>query len=155
VKTSNFKVQSSRKTQTQILKYPEAALESWVLNEEGNGHASNQHAFDLEERTAKFGEDIVRLSRRIPRGPSNNRIIDQLVGAGTSIGANYLEATEKVSRKDFHYTISRCVKEAKETKFFLRMLAASEPALVEEARALYREGHELHRIFASMFRKTR
>ncbi len=69
------------------------------------------------------------------------------------MGANYCEANEGVSKKDFHNTIGRCVKEAKETKFFLRMVVASEPQLTEAARALYREAKELHLIFASIFRK--
>jgi four helix bundle protein len=69
------------------------------------------------------------------------------------VGANYCEADERVSKKDFRFTISRCVKEAKETRFFLRMIAASEPQLAEEARRLYREAKELHLIFASIYRK--
>jgi four helix bundle protein len=75
------------------------------------------------------------------------------VGCGTSIGANYCEASEGVSKKDFRNVIGRCVKEAKETKFFLRMIAASEPALADQARELFREAKELHLIFASIFRK--
>jgi len=113
------------------------------------------HSFDLEERTTAFGEAIVRFSKRIPRNPSNNRLIDQLVGCGTSIVANYLEASERVSKKDFRFAISRCSKEAKETKFFLRMVAASEEPLVGRARELYREAHQLHLIFASIYRTTR
>jgi four helix bundle protein len=74
---------------------------------------------------------------------------------GTSIGGNYCEANEGVSKKDFRNMISRCVKESKETKFFLRMLAASEPQLADEAREHYREAKELHLFFASIFRKTR
>jgi four helix bundle protein len=116
---------------------------------------SARHEFDLEERTAKFGETVVRFSKKIPRDPTNNRLIDQLVGAGTSVGANYIEASERVSKKDFRFSISRCVKEAKESKFFLRMIAASEPRLADEARQLYRECHELHRIFASIYRQTK
>ena len=111
------------------------------------------HAFDLEERTAVFGEAIVRFSRKIPRDPTNNRLIDQLVGCATSVGANYCEANEGVSKKDFRNTIGRCVKEAKETKHFLRMVAASEPKLAAEARQLYREAQQLHLIFAAIFRK--
>ena len=100
-----------------------------------------------------FGENIVRFSKKIPRDPTNNQLIDQLVGCGTSVGANYCEANEGVSKKDFLNIIGRCVKEAKETKFFLRMVAASEQQLTEEARALYREAKELHLIFASIYRK--
>lgn len=115
--------------------------------------AAARHPFDLEERTAVFGEAIVRYTKRIPHSPTNNRLIDQLVGAGTSIGANYCEANEAVSKKDFRYIVSHCIKESKETRFFLRMVAASEPSLSEEARKLYREATELLRIFASMRKK--
>jgi four helix bundle protein len=109
--------------------------------------------FDLEERTALFGENIVKLSKKIPRDHTNNRLIDQLVGCGTSVGANYCEANEGVSKKDFRHSVSRCAKEVKETKFFLRMVVASEPQFAEEARKLYREANELLLIFASIYRK--
>jgi four helix bundle protein len=124
-----------------------------VLQDASEPQHNGRHAFDLEERTAKFGEGIVRFSKKIPRNPTNDRLIDQLVGCGASVGANYREANESFSHKDFRFSISRCVKEAKETKYFLRLIAASESPLVEEARLLYRECHELHMIFASIFRK--
>ena len=133
--------------------YPEPKPIGFVLNDGANGDANGQHAFDLEERTAKFGEAVVLLSKKIPCNPTNNRLIDQLVGAGTSVGANYCEATEALSKKDFRYSISRCVKEAKETKYFLRMIAASEPDLAGRLRELYREANEIHLIFASIYRK--
>src|SRR6266446_5100735 len=120
-------------------KYPELPPEAWALNDGPSGNGSRPHAFDLEERTARFGEAIVRFTKRIPRDPTNNRLIGQLVGCGTSVGANYCEANEGASKKDFKNTIGRCVKEAKETKFFLRMVAASEAGLADEARRLYRE----------------
>jgi four helix bundle protein len=123
------------------------------VSETPENNGAEKHAFDLEERTARFGEAIVRFSKKIPRNPTNNRLIDQLVGCGTSIGGNYCEADESVSRKDFRNTIGRCVKEAKETKFFLRMVAASEPMLAGEARELFCEARELHLIFASIYRK--
>ena len=114
---------------------------------------NGRHPFDLEERTARFGESIIAFCKKIPRGPNNDRLIDQLVGCGTSVGANYCEANEAVSRNDFRHTVSHCKKEAKEAGFFLRMVAASDPSLAEEARALYREAKELRLIFASMYRK--
>ena len=125
----------------------------WVLNDLPVNQPASTKPRDLEERTAQFGEAVIRITRKIPRNPGNDRIIGQLVGCGTSIGANYCEASECVSKKDFRCIISRCVKEAKETRFFLRMLAAAEPKLADEARILYREARELHLIFASMFRK--
>jgi four helix bundle protein len=123
------------------------------LREESGNTGTERHPFDLEERTARFGEEVVRFSRSIPRDPTNNRLIDQLVGCGTSVGANYCEANESVSKKDFRNCIGRCLKAAKETKFFLRMVAASEPQLADAARRLYREAHELLLILSAMRRK--
>jgi four helix bundle protein len=137
------------------LKYPAVAVTALFLNETRDANAAPKHPFDLEERTARFGEAIVRFSKKIPRDPANDRLIYQLVGCATSIGGNYCEANEGISKKDFRHTISRCVKEAKETKFFLRMLAAAEPQLADEAREYYCEAKELHLIFASIFRKTK
>src|SRR5882724_8613435 len=129
------------------------AIETWdeldeksiLLHEEAAG---NGHPYDLEERTAQFGEAVIRLIKKIPRGPDNDRLISQLVGCGTSVGANYHEANEPMSKKDFRYSIKRCIKEAKETKFFLRMVVTSEPQLAVEARPLYREAKELILIFS-------
>jgi four helix bundle protein len=146
LQTSNFRETSSSKLQ----KYPQHEAEA------GDGLTLQDgplHSFDLEERTAIFGEAVIKFAKTIPRSPCNDRIIDQLVGASTSVGANYLEASERVSKKDFRNTIARCVKEAKETKFFLRMAVASEPQLADEARKLYREAKELHLIFAAIYRK--
>ena len=135
------------------MKYPELKSEGWQLSETPLDGKPQRHAFDLEERTAQFGEAIIRFIKKVPRNAENNRLIGQLAGCGTSVGANYCEANEGVSKKDFKNTIGRCVKEAKETKFFLRMIAAPEPELADDARKLYREAKELHLIFASMYRK--
>jgi four helix bundle protein len=137
----------------EFMKYPEVGGNAMTLNDAPNSNRGAKHPFDLQERTAQFGEAIIRFVKRIPHTAENNRLIDQLVGCSTSVGANYCEANEGVSKKDFKNTIGRCVKEAKETKFFLRMVAASEPSLADEARALYREAKELHLIFASIYRK--
>ena len=149
----NFKGQASNLDDARQPKYPEFGSSAWMLHEEPSANGDQRHEFDLEERTAVFGEAIIKFSKKIPRDPSNNRLIDQLVGCGTSVGANYCEASEGVSKKDFQFSIARSKKEAKETKFFLRMVAASEPPLADEARKLYREAKELHLIFASIFRK--
>ena len=109
--------------------------------------------FDLEERTARFGEAVIRFAKKIPPNSVNNRLIEQLVGAATSVGANYCEADDGVSRKDFKNKIGTCRKEARETKFFLRMVATAEPGMKTEARALWQEAKELHLIFSSIWRK--
>ena len=123
------------------------------MNLDGPSANGSRHPFDLEERTALFGDKIIMFSRKVPRNPTNNRLIDQLVGCGTSVGVNYCEASERVSTKDFRNMISRCAKEAKETKYFLRMIAAAEAGLAKAARELYREANELHLIFAATYRK--
>ena len=108
--------------------------------------------YDLEERTAKFGEAIIRFAKKIPQNPVNNRLIDQLVGAGTSIEANYCEADDGVSKKNFKNKIGTCKKEARETKHFLRMIATAEEELKSEARILWQEAKELHLIFCKIWR---
>jgi len=111
--------------------------------------------YDLEERTTRFGERIVLFAKKVPWNPVNNRLIDQIVGAGTSIGANYREADDGVSKPDFKHRIGTCRKEARETKFFLRIIAPAEPNLKSEAREIWREAHELHLIFSRIWRSTK
>ena len=80
------------------------------------------HVYDLEERTARFGEAIIDFAKTNPQNAVTIRIINQLVGAGTSVGANYCEADDAVSKKDFLKSIGTCRKGARETKHFLRMI---------------------------------
>jgi four helix bundle protein len=110
-------------------------------------------AYDLEERTARFGEIIIAFAKKIPKNAVTLPLIDQLVRAGTSVGANYCEADEAVSKKDFRHKIGICKKEARESKHWLRMVAAAEESMKEEARTLWQEAKELHLIFAAIFRK--
>ena len=90
--------------------------------------------------------------KKVPQGPITNRLIDQLVGAGTSVGANYCEADDAVSKKDFRNKISICKREARESKFFVRMLVRAVPELREQAKPLWQEAKELHLIFAKIYR---
>jgi four helix bundle protein len=92
--------------------------------------------YDLEERTALFGEAIIEFAKAIPQNPVTNRIIAQLIGAGTSVGANYVEADDAVSKKEFLKSIGTCRKEARETKHFLRMIVRAVPELKPQARTL-------------------
>jgi four helix bundle protein len=108
--------------------------------------------YDLEERTARFGEAVIDFAKRIPQGPTADRIISQLIGAGTSVGANYVEADDSVSKKEFLKCVGTCKKEARETKHFLRMAVRAVPKLRPEARELWLEARELHLIFAKIWR---
>lgn len=83
--------------------------------------------YDLEERTAKFGESIILFCKKIPRGPIYDPLITQLVKAGTSVGANYCEADDAESKDDFRHKIGICKKESRETKFFIRMIVVAVP----------------------------
>ncbi len=108
--------------------------------------------FDLEERTALFGEAVIDFLKKVPQNPITNRLIAQLVGAGTSVGANYCEADDAVSKKDFRHRISICKKESRESKFFIRMIVRAVPELRDEAKPLWQEAKELHLIFAKIYR---
>ena len=111
--------------------------------------------YDLEERTAKFGEEIIRFAKKIPLMPVTQRIIPQLVATGTAIGANYCEADDAESGKDFKHKIGICKKEARETKHWLRMITVAVPELNNEARKLWQEAKELHLIFNAISQKIK
>jgi len=113
---------------------------------------SNNRKYDLEERTTKFAEDLIIFLRTIKVDTINQRIINQLVGCGGSIGANYYEATEGESKKDFVHKIGICKKEIKETEHWLRLLANSNPERKEEIRKFWKEVHELLLIFSKIKR---
>jgi len=117
--------------------------------------SNNTKQYDLEERTAKFAERVIDFVRTIKQDAVNRRIIDQLVGASGSIGANYCEATEAESKKDFIHKIGISKKEIKESKHWLRLLARSNPERKDEIRELWQEAHELLLIFSKIIRSSR
>jgi len=104
--------------------------------------------YDLEERTAQFGEAIIELVKTFPRDPINSPLISQIVRAGTSVGANYVEADGAESKKDFQHKISICKKESKETKHWLRMIVKANPSRRDDCQKLLREAQELSLIFS-------
>lgn len=114
--------------------------------------AENAKPFDLEERTALFGETVIDFAKQIPANAVTQRLISQLVGAGTSVGANYCEADDAVSKKEFKQKIGYCKKEARETKFFLSMIVKAAPDLRERAKPIWQEAKELHLIFDKIYR---
>ncbi len=108
--------------------------------------------FDLEERTALFGEKVIAFAKRVPRNEVTGVLVRQIVRSGTSIGANYCEANDAESKKDFRHKIGICRKESKETKHWIRMIVAAEPQLKEEGRVVWQEAKELNLIFGSILR---
>ncbi len=116
---------------------------------------SNKNSYDLEERTAKFAEQVIDFVKTVEITPINRRIIDQLVGASGSMGANYCEASEAESKKDFIHKIGICKKETKETGHWLRLLARSNSERREEIKNFWREAHELLLIFSKICKSSR
>lgn len=111
--------------------------------------------FDLEERTAKFGEVVLEFVKGFSKDDINSILIKQLVRSSTSVGANYCEADCAETRKDFEHKLGVCNKESKETKYWLRMLAKAVPTKADEARVLWKESHELNLIFVTIIKKSK
>lgn len=111
--------------------------------------------YDLEERTARFGEDIIEFAKNLPRNAINLPLISQLVRAATSIGANYVEADGAESKKDFIHKIGLCKKESKETKHWLRMISKANLDRTEECRNFWKEAQEFTLIFSSIIKKKK
>ena len=103
--------------------------------------------YDLEERTAKFGEKIIDFCKNSLKDAVTRPIISQLVRSGTSIGANYMEANAASSRKDFRNKIFICKKESQETKHWLRMISKCQPDKIDQIKVLWEECQELTLIF--------
>jgi four helix bundle protein len=110
--------------------------------------------FDLAERSALFGEEVIRLVRSIRRDPVVSPLISQLVRAATSIGANYVEADEAGSKKEFRYRISLCRREARETPYWIRMLVSADSTVKDPARKLWQEARELVLILETIHQKA-
>ncbi|MBI3398550.1 MAG: four helix bundle protein [Deltaproteobacteria bacterium] len=111
--------------------------------------------YDLEDRTARFGENIIEFTKKMPKNPITIPLISQLVKAGTSVGANYCEADCAESKKDFEHKLGICKKESKESKHWLRMISVAVPELKDAAIILWREANELNLIFSSIVNKSR
>lgn len=111
--------------------------------------------YDLEERTARFAESVIKLVKEIAITPVNKRIIEQLVGSSGSIGANYNEANESESKKDFVHKIRIATKEIKETKHWIRLLAIAESGSAPKLRIIWKEAQELLMIFSKILKSCK
>jgi len=111
--------------------------------------------YDLEERTFQFAKDVRAFVKTLPRTHANEQDIRQLVRASGSVGANYIEANESLSKKNFMMRIKISRKEAKESRYWLRLLDAGEKESLDKARgSLIQEATELMNIFGSIVRKS-
>lgn len=133
MKNSNFKNQTSNKQQTS-----------------SHGLIS----FDLEERTAKFGEKVVVFCLSLKVDHISKPLVNQFVRSATSIGANYAEANNASSRKDFRNKVFIAKKETQETKHWLRMLKPCFPDRAKQLKTFWQEAHELALILQTIANKV-
>lgn len=111
--------------------------------------------YDLEERTFLFADNIRKFFKKLPKTIANREDGRQVIRSSGSVGANYIEANESISKKDFSFRIKICRKEAKESRYWLRLLDTGENIEMEQLRNKYRqEANELVLIFASVLRKS-
>jgi four helix bundle protein len=120
----------------------------------GIGDEKRGLTYDLEERTATFSERVIDFALTIERNLVTAPLISQLVRAATSIGANYCEADNAESKRDFRHKIGLCRKEARETRYWFRMMARAAPAQKPQARPLWQEAKELNLIFSKIWRSS-
>ena len=111
--------------------------------------------YDLEERTSKFAEDIIKFVKKVPPNTITKPLITQLVKCGTSVGANYCEADDAESKNDFRHKIGICKKEARESKHFIKIIVVAEPSMMNDAKPLWQEAKELNLILNTIYKKVK
>jgi len=113
----------------------------------------NRPKNDLEERTARFARNVRAFIRKIPKNIISIEDSKQVVRSSGSVGANYIEANESLSKKDFVMRAKICRKEAKETRYWLHMFEELPHELVAERDTLVQESTELLKIFSTIISK--
>ncbi len=111
--------------------------------------------YDLEERLAQFGEQVIDLAKKLPKNSINQRLVPQAVSSAGSSGANYCEACEAESKKDFRHKIGITKKEIRESKHWLRLIARANEQYAEDCRRLWQEAHELLLIFSKVLQSSK
>jgi four helix bundle protein len=112
--------------------------------------------YDLEERTFEFAQRVRRFVKKLPKTVANLVDIKQLLRASGSVGANYIEANDSLSKKDFAMRIKICRKEAKECRLWLRLVDTGKQTELEQKREeLINESQELMNIFGAILQKVK
>jgi four helix bundle protein len=115
----------------------------------------NSKRYDLEDRTLSFSKRIIHLVKALPKNTINFNLGDQLMRSGTSMGANYREANETETKKDFLFRLRICRKEGKETIYWLNLITETNPELANNINSLLQETTELVKIFAAIIEKSK
>jgi four helix bundle protein len=115
----------------------------------------NSKQYDLEDRTLVFARNVRSFVKKLPKTLSNLEGGKQLVKASGSVGANYIEANEALSKKDFRMRIKICRKEAKESRYWLKLIVTEDRKdLEKDCIGLISEAIELMNIFGAILRKS-
>lgn len=114
-----------------------------------------KNGYDLEDRTLQFASNVRAFVRELPHSVANREDSSQVVRSSGSVGANYIEANEALSKKDFLMRIKISRKEAKESAYWLKLIDTGDQASLDEKRnALCQEARELMFILSSIMRKV-
>jgi len=112
------------------------------------------HNFDLEERTLEFSNKIIKAFKSLPKEIISNELIKQGIRSGTAIGANYIEANDALSKKDFVHRLRIARKEAKETIYWLKLIIETDKNSAKNIESLIKEADELKRILSTIIDKS-
>jgi len=115
----------------------------------------NSKRYDLEERTLKFAKEVIAFVKTIPKTTANVEIVKQVIRSSSSVGANYIEANESLSKKDFVMRIKICRKEAKESIFWFKLIETKTPESERKRKELIEEATQLVKIFSSIVEKSK
>ena len=111
--------------------------------------------FDLEKRTTEFAKAVIRMCKRLPRNPINDRLVGQVAGAAGSVGANYREANDALGKKDFIQRMKIARREAKESIHWLELILEANRDRESEIKPLIKEVDELKKILSSIINKSK
>ena len=115
----------------------------------------NSRQYDLEERTLRFAKEVIEFVNTLPKTLANTEIMKQIVRSSGSVGANYIEANEALSKKDFAMRVKICRKEAKESRYWLRLMEVRAEDAEKRRQSLISEATELMKIFGSIVEKVK
>jgi four helix bundle protein len=116
---------------------------------------ANSKRYDLEDRTLRFAKKVLEFVGILPKTIANVEIMKQIIRSSGSVGANYIEANEALSKKDFAMRIKICRKEAKESRYWLRLIEVRGEEAEMRRQSLINEATELMKIFGSIVEKTK
>jgi len=115
---------------------------------------TQNHSFDLENRTMEFAKRIVRMCKVLPNNTVNFKLIDQIIRSAGSVGANYREANDSLSKKDFLMRMKIARKESKETEFWLNLIIEANKEMESKINNLLIESIEIRKILSAIIIKS-